>query len=271
MSEFFEKTLPNLPTEEQAAWTSQEVLESPTSPPAKLLAAAVRAEAPETFAQIWDQLYSRSAESRIPYECLRQAARSGNVELARVFTQREPQALSRFPPPVAHGRPGPGQIVTALLHRKFSYVDFMLSTGITLDHEWPRVRILRQVVGWEQTDQELLELARWCVQRGARIRGAGALRRVARLGVTDVATVLLEAGADVEDLEDDSPAGEVATQEIESALMGAVRAGHFEMAELLVSTGANIHLENAMGETPSSLARTLGRADMVRVFEEAKS
>lgn len=271
LSEFFDKTFTNLPPEEQAAWTSQAVLESPTSPPAQLLVAAVRAEAPEAFARIWDKLYAWSSEPQIPFECLRQAARCGNIELARVFTQRDPRALSRSPPPVAHGRPGPGQILIALLHRKFSYVDFMLSTGITLDHEWPRVRILRQVVAWEQTDQELLELARWCVQRGARIKGAGALRRISRLGITDVATVLLEAGADVEDLDDDSPAGQVATQAVESALMGAVRAGQFEMAKLLVSKGANIHLENAVGETPSSLARTLGRADMVRVFDEAKS
>lgn len=268
LSNLLTHEFPELPSEVQATYTGPDALSSPTSAPAQLLIAATRANSAEIFSLLWDTFYASG--SQIPYECLRQGARTGSLPLARAFVQREPRALARTPPvPVPHGRPGAGQLVTALRAGNLEYADFVLEQGEPLDQEWPRVRVLRTAVAWEQSDEELVEKVRWLTERGARIRGAGALRRVACYGVTDAAEVLLDAGADVEDLGDDAPEEET-TEAVESALMEAVKAGQLEMVKLLVARGANTELQNAAGESPKTLAESRGYTDIARVLAQPR-
>lgn len=254
ITDFLTKELPNLSLKEQHCYTSHDGSR-------QVLVAAVRTDAPQMFAVLWDTLYKNNLDPQIPYECLRYAARTGNVELARVFSEREPMVLARTPPTA-------GQMVTAFRAGEYEYVDFILSQGIRLDHDWPWVRFLRLVVDLEQNDEELLANVRWALERGARVRGAGALRKVASDGVLEVAKLLLAAGAHVDDLEDDSPDDPASTPPVQSALMEAVQNGHLFMVKLLVGYGANFDWENEKGETPRAVMERVGFAAEVQQYEQ---
>lgn len=260
ITEFLEEEFPKLSPQDQQSYASGDGSR-------QLLIAAVRADAPQIFAVLWDTLYKNTPDSWIPYECLHYAARTGNLELARVFSEREPMVLARTPPPVPHGRPSAGQIVTAFRTGHHDYADFILSQGISLDHDWPRVRFLRTVVGLEQSDEELLLNVKWAVERGARTRGAGALRKVASYGVRAVAEVLLEAGVQVDDLEDDTLDDRASASPVQSSLMEAVQNGHLSMVRLLVRRGANVDWKNEKGETCRGAMQSAGFAAELHQFE----
>lgn len=264
LSEFLSHRLSQLPAGIRQGYTARSSLEHPFSAPAQLLLAATKADEPEAFQLLWGTLYAPHAvidgetAPKVPYECLRQAARTGSIDLARTFLRCDPSSLTQGPPPVVRGRRTGSQIITALFTRQFAYIDFMLAQGVELDHDWPRVRVLRTAIGLEQSDEGLVALVRWLVDRGVRIRGSGALRKLAGYGDVEAVTILLDAGANVEDLEEDGEEDE----QVEAAIMAAVRAGHVEMVRLLVSRGADAGRSNSKGETPVSLAEA-GRQESI--------
>ncbi|KAF7555948.1 hypothetical protein G7Z17_g1786 [Cylindrodendrum hubeiense] len=271
LSNFISNTLPQLSTEIQEAYTALPALQSDVSQPAHLLMAAARAQSPQIFKFLWDALYAPhnvgEAEAlsnshtpvKIPWACLIHAAQRGSIPLARVFVICEPAALARVQPPVAHGRRSGSQILSAMRAGNLEYIDFMRAHGVDLNHEWPRIRVLRVAVGLEQSDDELEAKLRFLVDRGVRIKGAGALRQLARYGIVEAAKVLLDNGADVEDLGEEELEGETYDgKPVESAMMGAVREGNVEMVKLLLERGADANQKNHQGETPLSVAETKG-------------
>ncbi|KAL9082947.1 MAG: hypothetical protein Q9165_008728 [Trypethelium subeluteriae] len=294
LSAFLSRTLPQLPSPTVSAYTALDALQSPVSAPALLLLAATCAEAPEIFTLLWATLYAacptnppapppsssssspsapKSATTRIqiPYACLKHAARKGNLALARAFVDCEPNALSRSPPPAPHGggdnKTGSGsQILTALQAGRTDYVDFMLAQGIDLNHEWPRVRLVRTVAGLEISDAEQEARLRWLVTKGARVRGSGVIQKVARDGGVGTGRMLLEAGVDVEDLEEGSEEG----VRLESPLMEAIRAGNVDMMRLLVEWGANVEWRNDKGETPIGIVQSEGMDEAFTILSKSR-
>lgn len=101
---------------------------------------------------------------------------------------------------------------------------------------------------------------RWAVERGIRIKAAGALHRAAQYGLAEALRILLDAGAYVEDSEEDD-------EGIDSALMKAVRKRLVDVVKLLVKRGANVELKNRLGETPLNIAAA-GGVDQVSVIME---
>ncbi|KAH7140362.1 hypothetical protein B0J13DRAFT_637891 [Dactylonectria estremocensis] len=262
LTTYFSYSFPQLPDFLKAEYTVSHAVQLDHSRPGALLLAATQAESPEIFEFLWDTLYAlQEAVSipkepmQIPFSCLIQAARSGNIPLARAFVACEPSALSRGPPPSVHGLASGSQIASALRTRHYEYLDFMRSQGVGLDDGWPDRRLLRMAAALEQTDEELEGMMRWLVARDVRIKGAGAVRFLARCGTVESVRVLLDAGADVEDLDDAREEKERSGDEvIESALMGAVREGNVDMVGFLVKRGANAGWKNNKGETPLSVA-----------------
>ncbi|KAH6974379.1 ankyrin repeat-containing domain protein [Ilyonectria sp. MPI-CAGE-AT-0026] len=284
LSDFFLNVFPQLSVEIQEFYTSYAAL--PYGPRA-LLSAAVDAESPEIFKLVWDTLYVPhlvdeaaaaarpphsefgDAPEQIPWECLRKNALKGNIPLARAFVSCEPSALARIPPvSYLHGFRTGSQITSAIIRGNLEYVDFMCSQGVDINHEWPRVRILRYVAQLEQTDDQLLARLRWLVERGARINGSGALQMLAGFSVEGV-KILLDAGADVEDLEVAGQDGKMYSgKPPESALICAARQGQVEIVKLLLERGADVSRENSQGKTALSVAEAEGKNEICVILRE---
>jgi|GEM_PF-3132607 len=98
--------------------------------------------------------------------------------------------------------------------------------------------------------------------------GCSALMRAAASGATDAVKILL--GYEVYATNgDDQPMG-INRQDHkgDTALMLAIRAGHYEVVRALVARGASIDIANADGEQALSLAASLGRCRVVRLLCE---
>lgn len=275
LSQFLTQTLPQLPAELQEPYNTLVGVQSSFSKADALLKAAARLNEPRLFKIVWDTLYlphipdkicTASATLQIPYECLKTASRNGDISLGRTFVSCEPPALSREPPIAFQmdkslGRGSGSQIMLALMHGRLEYIDFIRSHGIDLNHEWPRVKLLRTVVGLESLEDDDLESRlRWLIDRGARVEGAGALQRVARYRSVEAAEILLETGIKADDLEDP------ADHPVETALMEAVREGRVGMVKLFINHGADVDWKNSKGQTPLRLAEADGKDEILSVL-----
>jgi hypothetical protein len=86
-----------------------------------------------------------------------------------------------------------------------------------------------------------------CNKRGP--RGDTALLLACRAGLLVLATMLMDAGADVS----------VANEQGDTALLLACKAGNLELATRLMDAGANVSVANQQGDTPLLAAMAIGK------------
>ena len=102
--------------------------------------------------------------------------------------------------------------------------------------------------------------------------GHSALMRAAASGAVDAVKVLL--GYEVYASEDDGaqPVGiDKQDNNGDTALILAIRVGHYDVVEALVARGANVNIANAKGERALSIAASLGRRRAVRLLCEHRN
>uniref|UniRef100_A0A8H7N8F5 Uncharacterized protein n=1 Tax=Bionectria ochroleuca TaxID=29856 RepID=A0A8H7N8F5_BIOOC len=291
---FLSHDFPQLTPAVRDEYTTPSALSSSFSLPSRLLLAIVEADAPDVFMIIWDSFYAPHAVDKprppsnsherhpygdervqIPWECLKRSAVNGSIELASAFIKCEPTALARAPPYSIHpeGRLG-SLIISALRYRRFEYVDYILAQGVDINHEWPRVSVLRTALSFEQEDSEAVFMLFWLLKRRVRIQGTGALRLMVQFELIEGVRALLDSGADVDDVEEIKlplPGRNLPEPENNSALMEAVKAGNLSMVQLLLDRGAQVGWQNAKGDTPLKLAETSGLHEILVLLKERQT
>ncbi|GLB36852.1 hypothetical protein LshimejAT787_0311390 [Lyophyllum shimeji] len=113
------------------------------------------------------------------------------------------------------------------------------------------------------------EAARLLIQHGARVKNTNALKTAAYYGVLDMIPLLLEAGADVNEIPDYE---EMLLSEREhglgTALHEAALGDQPEAVELLLEKGADPALKNTLGRTALDIAREKQHVSVVEVLEK---
>lgn len=266
---FLEKTLPSLPQEHQNTFCSHLLgpcNELPcTASIVHLSTAAAQEGHAKVFAYLWDKFLAPRGAKAIPWPCLRAAAFQGSMPLAQAFWSRDPDCFGATEPRAVHGpgaRDSNHQINIAIRNDQFEYVDFMLAHGADINAGFPRNDLLKMVVGCAVDDETTLQRIRFLASRGARVAGSGALRAAAAGGSIELASCLLDSGADVDT---------VADPEQTSSLTAAAGEGYEKMVRLLLDRGANTELVDRDGRDAVALAKEKGHESVVRVLQAHRS
>lgn len=263
------KTLPSLPQDRQNTFCSH--LPGPcnelpcTASVIHLSAAAAQGGQAEVFAYLWDTFLAPRGTKAIPWPCLRAAAFQGSISLAQVFWSRDPECFGATEPRAVHGPVASDrnhQVNIAIRNDRFEYIDFMLAHGADINAGFPSNDLLKMLVRCAVDDETTLQRIRFLVSRGARVAGSGALRAAAAGGSIELASCLLDSGADVDN---------VADAEETSSLMAAAGEGYEEMVRLLLDRGANNELVNRDGKDAVALAKEKGHESVVRVLQAHQS
>lgn len=134
----------------------------------------------------------------------------------------------------------------------------MLAHGANLNAGFPAHDLLRMVVRCAVDDDTTLQRLRFLVSRGAKAAGSGALREVVAADCVELASCLLDGGADVDD---------VVEPEKTSSLMVAASEGYQEMVKLLLDRGADIELIDREGRNAIAVANRNGHDSIVKILE----
>ena len=111
-------------------------------------------------------------------------------------------------------------------------------------------------------------MARLLLKHGARLRGSGAIVKAAEAGKLEMVTVLLEEGADVNEIGIEHPTDPRYKEDMGTALHRAVVEGHEEVVRFLLAHGAVVSLEDPMGRTPLALAMDRGNDVIYSLLKE---
>ena len=267
VQKFIEQTLPVLPKERQKAFCSRLSCDSETcndlpctARTIQLLEAAAQGGQVEVFTYLWDTFLAPRGITSIPYPCLRTAAFQGAIPLAQAYWSRDPDCFKAFSPPAVHPpRPRrPFQVATAIRSDRFEYIDFMLAHGADINAGFPANDLLRMVVRCAVDDATTLRRLQFLVSRGAKTAGSGALREVVAADCIELASCLLDGGADVDD---------VVEPERTSSLMVAAGEGYEEMVKLLLDRGADTETFDREGRNALAIANRSGRDSIVKLLE----
>lgn len=103
------------------------------------------------------------------------------------------------------------------------------------------------------------------------LKGSRALQRAAQLNRVETVRVLLDAGADIDEITD---SGDFRVRGPYQALWNAAREGHVDMVKLLLSRGSRPDLDNGKfhslpNGTALNIARKQGHTEIVALLEEA--
>ncbi|KAI9041349.1 ankyrin repeat domain-containing protein [Aspergillus affinis] len=232
----------------------------------QLAIAAAEADQVEVFAYLWDT-YLAGDDAEIPWAALKAAARHGSIPLAEAFYCRDPTCFTRAVLKASHGRVlGGSQVKVALLHGHLNYIDFLLAHGADINAEFPDQSPVRAAVRSDGDEETAMTRIRFLVDRGAWVNGSGALTSAAGLGRLDAVAFLIEKGADVEDLGDEST--EIHRPKT-SALLAAAESGHEAIVRLLVKYGANVTRRDDLGRSAVDLAESNGHTRLAELLRPA--
>lgn len=118
----------------------------------------------------------------------------------------------------------------------------------------------------ERTSDKSLLRIRFLAERGAKIRGSGALRAAAGEGRSEVVRYLLDNGSDADDLGSESD--ETYQTRTSSALIAAAEAGHQDIVKILLEHKADFGYLDRFGMSALATARKFNRTRVVEVLSE---
>ena len=141
----------------------------------------------------------------------------------------------------------------AVLSQSEAMAEYLLSQGADPNPGFARPE--DSLLG-EACELASVEMVRLLLDQGAKLEGSHALRRAARRGNVGVAGVLLEKGADVNEMFKLSKAiGEERVRDWGTALHFAAEDGRVEFAKWLLSKRADRKLRDWKGRTAGDVAR----------------
>ncbi|KAG6836357.1 hypothetical protein H0H93_008858 [Arthromyces matolae] len=112
-----------------------------------------------------------------------------------------------------------------------------------------------------------LECAKVLISGGAHVKGTYALLIAARKGSTAIISLLLESGADINEIPPDKFSGSPWRG---TPLHEAAKAGHPGAVQFLLDHGADPTLKDSRGKPPVELARAHGHISIVEILEGFK-
>ncbi|KAF8063397.1 ankyrin repeat-containing domain protein [Lyophyllum atratum] len=113
------------------------------------------------------------------------------------------------------------------------------------------------------------EAAQLLIQHGANVKNTNALKAAAWYGNLDMITLLLEAGADVNEIPDYEQMLRSEREDgLGTALHEAAEGGQKEAVELLLERGADPSLKNSVGKTALDIAKEKQQVAVIEVLEK---
>ena len=151
----------------------------------------------------------------------------------------------------------------ALNNENFAYFDFLVSHGADPNKHSSTESMLRKTLRAKFGGNALARV-RFAVERGASIHGSGLLHEAVAKDILDVARYALSQGFNVNE-PDPRTGREIPFQ---TAIMRAIDNDNLRMAELLLTNGADPHIVDNGGDTPSILASKKGFMPVVFLVEQ---
>ncbi|KAL8684551.1 MAG: hypothetical protein Q9218_008241 [Villophora microphyllina] len=113
-----------------------------------------------------------------------------------------------------------------------------------------------------------LDMVKLLVEQGkAYVESSGAIVMAAQEGKLDMVEYLLRKGADIDEIGIEHPTDPRYKEDMGSALHRAVQAGHEDVVQFLIDSGANVMLRDPIGRTPLSLAQAGGNYSILVMLE----
>lgn len=103
-----------------------------------------------------------------------------------------------------------------------------------------------------------VEMAALLIKHGAHAKGSGAIVMAAETGKMEMLKMLLNEGADIDEVGIEHPTDPRFKEDMGSALHRAVAGGHEAVVRFCLERGADTRLRDPMGRTPVALAREKG-------------
>jgi ankyrin repeat protein len=113
-----------------------------------------------------------------------------------------------------------------------------------------------------------VEMAALLIRHGANVKGSGAIVMAAEEGRLDMVKLLLDQGADINEIGIENPTDPRSKEDMGSALHRAVAAGHQEVVRFLLDRGADVNLTDVMRRTPLALAETNQNRGIIELLKE---
>jgi ankyrin repeat protein len=113
-----------------------------------------------------------------------------------------------------------------------------------------------------------VEMAALLIRHGAHVKGSGAIVMAAEEGKMDMVKLLLDQGADINEIGIENPTDPRSKEDMGSALHRAVVAGHEEVVGFLLDRGADVNLTDVMRRTPLALAKTNQNRGTIQLLKE---
>ncbi|KAL9130677.1 MAG: hypothetical protein Q9217_001204 [Psora testacea] len=113
-----------------------------------------------------------------------------------------------------------------------------------------------------------VEMAVLLIEHGAQVKGSGAIVMAAEEGKLDMVKLLLNKGADIDEIGIEHPTDPRFKEDMGGALHRAVEGGHERVVKFLIENGADVNLKDVMGRTPLALAQGKKNAAIVELLKE---
>lgn len=145
----------------------------------------------------------------------------------------------------------------------FEWVHLCLKHGADPNQNvvYERKSVLAAAAEWAS-----VEMAALLIKHGARVIGCGAIVMAGQEGKVEMAKMLLDEGADINEIGIEHPTDVRYKKEMGSALHRAVEKGHEAMVRFWLERGADVRLKDPMGRTPAALARENGIVKMLNAL-----
>ena len=119
------------------------------------------------------------------------------------------------------------------------------------------------------TDLKIVEML---LENGAELKGSDALQAAAERGRVDMVELLLDRGAQIDEIGFvDAIGSEARMENAGSALHLAGEKGHMEVVKMLLRRGADPHVRDGQGRTPLERAKGAGEQAIVALFQNRVS
>ena len=155
-------------------------------------------------------------------------------------------------------------LLTAVRHDNFEMVRFCLEHGAD-----PNLHVFQdcKISIASAAEDSSLEVACELIKYGARVKDSGAIVLAAENGKIDVVNLLLEHGADIDEigLKDLDPRMD---EDMGTPLHKAIMNRHIDLVRFLLMKGADARKPDFLGRRPLQWARMLGHADEAAVLED---
>ena len=115
-----------------------------------------------------------------------------------------------------------------------------------------------------------MEMAALLILHGARVNGSGAIVMAAEDGKMEMVKLLLNEGADINEIGIEHPTDPRFREDMGTALHRAVERGQEEVVGFLLERGADAGLKDPMGRTPADLAKGKGNEKILKSLKERK-